>query len=182
MNRMRRQQYSYAMNATYNLMDADGYGDFRVQDNGISDFDVDMFITLHDAGNDKRLDKDEFMQAINNTLFMLVLEDALQSADPTRYTKVQPATHTSIASVLFQIRGASLGTSDLQEIIKFFDSDSDGRVSRKDIRSQFLANRAEVTQPFANQLRKVLARLDSLTYRSKTVVGKEFEYYYGGRD
>jgi hypothetical protein len=45
-----------------------------------------MFITLHDSGNDKRLDKDEFMQAINNTLFMLVLEDALQTADPVQYS------------------------------------------------------------------------------------------------
>ena len=59
--------FSYAMNATYNLIDADGEGDLRDDYNQVSDKDIEMFINLYDAG------------VVNRTLFMLVFEDALQS-------------------------------------------------------------------------------------------------------
>ena len=62
------------MNATYNLLDTDGYG--------ITNSDAAMFITIHDTEFDERLNKHEFNQAISNALFMLVLEDALNSDIP----------------------------------------------------------------------------------------------------
>jgi hypothetical protein len=64
------------MNATYHMMDA-----YKGTD-AISKKDAKMFITLYDREKDKRLNKNELMPVINQTLFTLVFEDALKSEDP----------------------------------------------------------------------------------------------------
>jgi hypothetical protein len=40
-------KYSYGLNETYNLMDADGYGLIRDSDSDINGGDVEMFIDLN---------------------------------------------------------------------------------------------------------------------------------------
>jgi len=141
-----------------------------------------MFINFHDKNDDNLLSKSEFFQAVNDTLFMLVLEDALKINNPKEYYWLHQSKKKTIEGVLFPNKDDVLGEKDLLKMMKYFDSDRDELVSRKEIKAKFMQNRVEIARPFVNKLRKVFKRLDSLTYKDKTVVKEGFEYYYGGRD
>ena len=64
------------MNETYRLVDPNILTWFR---------DTQRQIDLFDMDGDERLSKSEFLIAVNQTLFYLVLEDCLTSPDPYQY-------------------------------------------------------------------------------------------------
>ena len=124
-------------------MDADGYGEVRSSENAIDFKDVDMFMNLK-SGSDNRLSKREFMRAINQTLFTLVLEEALKSDNPKKYYKSLGHTHNSVENALFPNETVTYGKKELLQILKFFDADGDQSVSRTEIRAKYMQHKVEV--------------------------------------
>ena len=68
------------MNETFDLLDMSPFDTVRSYDKQIK-----SFVYMHDRDFDQRLSKVEFIDAVNQTLFHLVLEDALESSDPEKY-------------------------------------------------------------------------------------------------
>jgi len=114
---------------------------------------IESFVYLHDKNFDERLNRAEFIEAVNQTMFALVLEDALKSINPnTYYEKTSGNSIEKDMKQLFPKNDSLLGQKDLIRIVKYFDSDSDGRISREEIRKVFVTNKAKLVEPYKNEL------------------------------
>ena len=148
-----RQLYTYAMNETFDLLDMSIYDDERSYEK-----QIEAFVQLHDKNFDARLNKAEFIEAVNQTLFTLVLEDALKSTDPSTYYS-EKTSGKSIENDLikfFPREDSLIGQKDLLQIVKYFDNNSDGRISRQEIRKAFITNKAKLVEPYKTELSQVV--------------------------
>ena len=134
------------------------------------------------GGEDGRLGREEFMEAVNETLFMLVLEDALKSGNPKKYFEQVARSTNSVEKALFPKVNTTIGEKEVKGIIKFFDTNGDQQVSRREIRAKFIQYRGALAKPYEQELKKVFRKLDLLTYRPQTIADSRFEYYYSSRD
>jgi len=136
------------MNETFDLLDMSLYDNVRSYEK-----QIESFVYLHDKNFDERLNRAEFIEAVNQTMFALVLEDALKSINPnTYYEKTSGNSIEKDMKQLFPKNDSLLGQKDLIRIVKYFDSDSDGRISREEIRKVFVTNKAKLVEPYKNEL------------------------------
>jgi Ca2+-binding EF-hand superfamily protein len=136
------------MNETFDLLDMSLYDNVRSYEK-----QIESFVYLHDKNFDERLNRAEFIEAVNQTMFALVLEDALKSINPnTYYEKTSGNSIEKDMRELFPKNDSLLGQKDLLRIVKYFDSDSDGRISREEIRKVFVTNKAKLVEPYKNEL------------------------------
>jgi len=136
------------MNETFDLLDMSLYDNVRSYEK-----QIESFVYLHDKNFDERLNRAEFIEAVNQTMFALVLEDALKSINPnTYYEKTSGNSIEKDMRELFPKNDSLLGQKDLLRIVKYFDSDSDGRISREEIRKVFITNKAKLVEPYKNEL------------------------------
>ena len=136
------------MNETFDLLDMSLYDNVRSYEK-----QIESFVYLHDKNFDERLNRAEFIEAVNQTMFALVLEDALKSINPnTYYEKTSGNSIEKDMKQLFPKNDSLLGQKDLIRIVKYFDSDSDGRISREEIRKVFITNKAKLVEPYKNEL------------------------------
>ena len=105
------------------------------------------------------------MRAVNDTLFTLVLEDALKSDNPKNYYKSLGHSPISVEKLLFPRNDVTIGERELKKILNWFDTNRDQQVSRQEIRDKFMQHRAAVARPYEQELKRVLRKIDLLTYR-----------------
>lgn len=150
----------------------------------ISNLDVYSFISKHNTDYDRRLNKLEFLLAVNESLFNLVLEDALNSEDPAKYYD-RHSTNSSIEmelNRLFKTEDATLGEKDLALIIERLDLNNDQEVSRKEIHELFIANKNKIVRPFKKKLEESLIKLRFITYHPISFETNKVEYYFSSQD
>ena len=103
-------------------------------DPGVSKNDVDDFIFLHSRDNDNRLSQNEFVSAIEGTVFDVVLEEALSYRSP------QKATKNSIEEdlkILFPLKNSTIGKMELNNLLNYLDTNNDAEVSIEELSSWF---------------------------------------------
>ena len=146
---------------------------------------INSFIYANDRDFDRRLNKAEFVEAVNETLFDLVLEDVFKSADPSKYYEdnfINESTEEEAMTLLFPKNDTVLGQNDFLQMIHHLDTNRDRKVQREEIRDMFQTHRAKIALPFKKAIKQVLNHLSLHTYRPSTITNDYYEYYYGSRD
>ena len=92
---------------------------------------INSFIYQHDRDFDRRLNKAEFVEAVNETLFDLVLEDVFKSADPSKYYEdnfIDESPEEEAMTLLFPKIDTVLGQNDFLQMINHLDTNRDRKV------------------------------------------------------
>ena len=102
----------------FKLMDADASDYWVNQPNVISSVvrDPKSFISLSGLINTDRRTKEEFTKAVNQTLFALVLEDALSRDDPIEYVRegASGASFGDDLDKLFPTENSTVGEAEIR--------------------------------------------------------------------
>ena len=121
------------------------------------DYDSSVLLAYVDGNYDRRVDRAEFLSRFEQSLYHLVLEDVLTNPDTL---ELMDSTKKSPIDYLFPLENSTIGEKEIGDILKKFDRDGNGMVSRKEMAQLFMENKEWVGGSFATRIEQVKRKLN----------------------